>query len=380
MGLTESSQSESVTEQTLHGIECRPNGTQSIENRQRFLTIDALRGVGALGVMSYHLAGNLTEYDWAPSWADRILDHGNLGVPLFFVISGFVISHSTDRHQISTRFLGRFALKRSIRLDPTYWCAIVLSLILLLLKLRLFPGEGGSLPSWQGVLVHAFYLQDLLRVPPISPVFWTLCLEIQFYLFFVCSRLLFSKFNQGSLFVEIWFLGIFLFSMLLFFGVLQNPVKGLFIDFWYLFYLGLAARRFLSDRSPSALAASAAVAVVAIFLCFRPEPYGLAGLFTTLFVTAARKQKKLSVWLACRPLLYLGSISYSLYLVHPEIGWSTISLSKRLFPGMRTDVSGGLFFFVGTVASVAAAHLLWYLVERPTCRFASRLRYTSKLD
>ena len=63
-----------------------------------------------------------------PSWLVYVLDRGNLGVAIFFVLSGFVIALSLDAKSINLSTVGRFILRRSIRLDPPYWFAIILTI------------------------------------------------------------------------------------------------------------------------------------------------------------------------------------------------------------------------------------------------------------
>ena len=59
----------------------------------------------------------------------KILRHGDLGVEVFFVLSGFVIAHQRGR-PITPAFAGRFALRRAIRLDPPYYFTILVSVAL----------------------------------------------------------------------------------------------------------------------------------------------------------------------------------------------------------------------------------------------------------
>ena len=120
---------------------------------------------------------------WAP--VDWIARNGFVGVEIFFVISGFVIALSVSKGAPTPAYFGRFVLRRSIRLDPPYWTAILLELLLLHLTLRLFAGHPVTLPSTAQLVSHVFYLQDLLGYGNIVPIFWTLCYEIQFYAFFV---------------------------------------------------------------------------------------------------------------------------------------------------------------------------------------------------
>src|SRR5262245_16766245 len=94
----------------------------------RFLYIDALRGIAALLVVWSHIdMGNHTRelLDRMPAVPRWIVEHGFVGVAIFFVLSGFVIAHSVERNEVTWRYLGRFMLRRSIRLDPPYWISMV---------------------------------------------------------------------------------------------------------------------------------------------------------------------------------------------------------------------------------------------------------------
>ncbi len=149
--------------------------------------IDALRGLAALGVACYHIHryGPLHEpaSQLIPAPLATVFEHGWMGVQVFFVISGFVIAYSVHGVPISPKFLGNFALRRSIRLDPPYWTTIFF--VLGLYGLARILGLGEDLidpPSWGQFFAHAFYVQDIAGYGNISVGFWSLCVEVQFYL------------------------------------------------------------------------------------------------------------------------------------------------------------------------------------------------------
>src|SRR5690349_15372888 len=97
---------------------------------ERFRFIDGLRGIAAVAVVLYHWSGSINGLPGAtvvPAFLQQSLQTLWTGVEIFFVISGFVIAHSIHGQRITPRFLGRFALRRSIRLDPPYWLAVVVA-------------------------------------------------------------------------------------------------------------------------------------------------------------------------------------------------------------------------------------------------------------
>lgn len=328
--------------------------------------------------MVYHLAGNLTEIDWAPAWLDLAMSFGFLGVPLFFVISGFVIAQSTNSASLSGHYFGIFAAKRSIRLDPTYWSLLLISLTMLTIKSHFFPSENAVFPTIASFVAHVFYLQDLLGYPPISPVIWTLCLEIQFYLFFIGSRLLFERYLQSRRALHLWLFGVFIVSLLQYQKIIPTPIPGLFLKYWFLFYLGVACNWALFvDLKPWHFALVMVCALLLLGVDVRP--YVVTGILSALFIYGVGCIQGLSSWLCTRPLIYLGSISYSLYLIHPEVGWSTISLLKHFFGTANSAWVGVLYFLTAIAVSIVAAHLLWRLVELPSNLFAKRFGARSRV-
>jgi peptidoglycan/LPS O-acetylase OafA/YrhL len=103
-------------------------------NSERFTYIDALRGLAAVWVMFHHfIFGHMnavSAHGMAAEALRTVAAHGYLGVEIFFVLSGFVISYSVRNASITPRFVGLFALRRSVRLDPPYWFVIFLTYFL----------------------------------------------------------------------------------------------------------------------------------------------------------------------------------------------------------------------------------------------------------
>ena len=151
----------------------------------RFTFIDGLRGIAAMGVVCCHLMvhcqfGQLFRAH-TPGVLFQIVNNGFLGVPVFFVLSGFVIAYSQRGVRVTGKFLRNFALRRSLRLDPPYWATIALILVLRFVG-KMHGHSGDQFVGWGAIGAHVFYLQGLLHVPEINGVFWTLCYEVQFYL------------------------------------------------------------------------------------------------------------------------------------------------------------------------------------------------------
>ena len=103
-----------------------------------------------------------------------ILDLRNLGVQLFFIISGFVIFMTLERTKSSVDF----AVSRFSRLYPAYWMAMFLSIIFVLLVSNPFHYSELSVEQ---ILINITMLQHWVKVKDIDAVYWTLSVELTFY-------------------------------------------------------------------------------------------------------------------------------------------------------------------------------------------------------
>jgi peptidoglycan/LPS O-acetylase OafA/YrhL len=147
--------------------------------------IDGLRFIAIASVLLFHMQGQIEHHyalEVSHSWFARAAGFGNRGVPLFFVLSGFILSLPFARSHFSaatTPSLRRYYLRRVTRLEPPY----LLNLILVALGAALFDHQ-----AWRTLLPHlaasAAYLHyAIFRTPStINSVAWSLEVEVQFYL------------------------------------------------------------------------------------------------------------------------------------------------------------------------------------------------------
>jgi peptidoglycan/LPS O-acetylase OafA/YrhL len=125
--------------------------------------LDALRGYAALVVVCFHLSPSVLGLERHMS-IYRHIDLGRYGVLLFFLVSGYVVPLSLERHGS----LRRFWIGRLFRIYPAYLAAI---------------GAAALLGAWHGgVVAHATMLLDPLGRRGAVRVFWTLSYEMIFYL------------------------------------------------------------------------------------------------------------------------------------------------------------------------------------------------------
>ncbi len=343
--------------------------------------MDGLRGIAAMAVVLFHLHGatKVTFGDWLPPLLDGLLASGHYGVDIFFVISGFVIAFSIRSAAPTLGFIGRFALRRSVRLDPPYWAAIALELIVQSVALRLGFSDV-PLPSGATIAAHFFYLQNLLGLGNVVDVFWTLCFEIQFYLalitFFVIRRKLdgLVGLRAARAIAVASLAALFVYSIAGRFGVAGLAVHPGFAAIrWYQFFLG-ACVWWVVDGSVSWVVLPLLWAVVgATVYGMGQSPFELLPIAVSALLFASHRRDQMSGWLSSRPLQFLGAISYSLYVFHATVGWRFIRLVGVVVGDRPPAYLPLLAFSAGTGLCILFAWLAWRLLERPSMELSKRI-------
>lgn len=340
--------------------------------RPRYGFIDSLRGLAACAVMVYHYTGG----DLRPHLSEalsyelvQVLHGGWIGVQIFFVLSGFVIASTVNDRAVTLLGAARFALRRQVRLDPPYWASLALStLIPLYWRWRLH--DHRPVPSLERIAVHVVYLQEFLKVPEIQPIYWTLTIEVQFYLVLVLGLALLRPIRQHAA----WALlasGLWCLHQ----SMAWRYLGGWFIPHWYLFALGALAWYTPRQRAP--FAAFFALVVWCAYqghLHDRAEP--VAGALTASLLALAARTGGLERWLTWRPLVFLGTVSYGIYLLHPIVGAQVRWHIGRL---VHSHSPAGALVVVcaAMVVTVLSAWLLHVAIEKPAIRLASRIRWTT---
>ena len=156
--------------------------------------LDALRAIAALLVVYAHLSRFL--FRDTRAFTSEWLHAGTAGVMLFFLVSGYIIPASLERHGS----LRAFWNSRLCRRFPLY--LVVAALVVGLGAADLVPVQPGlAAQPATAALAHATMLPFLLGVPLVTPVFWTLTFEMAFYL--LVSALFAVRLHRGSAVVAV---------------------------------------------------------------------------------------------------------------------------------------------------------------------------------
>lgn len=138
-----------------------------VDKSNRYLELDALRGIAALMVVFFHFTMGREESQLG-------FKLGTTGVDLFFIISGFVIFMSLTKVKTSRDFI----IYRMSRLYPTYWTCVSFSFILVSI-VELYKKH--SIPFGQ-YFVNMSMFQYYFKIPNLDGSYWTLIIEMIFYI------------------------------------------------------------------------------------------------------------------------------------------------------------------------------------------------------
>lgn len=324
-----------------------------------YATIDALRGVAAVMVFGFHLNEKVPAATgpgldfWRSAWK-----HGYLGVPLFFVISGVCVTLSWLREPGA----GEFLHHRLRRIFPPYWASLAV-VVALALGVKVLTGvnDVAPLPQTASAILATLVLatRPVTDVPVVNWVYWSLSFEVAFYA--VLAAVLLAPRTQRLLLLAAVHT---VFCLLAAF--LPSPALRpfFFIELWPLFGTGAALVLWRRDRRIAAVMGLASG--VHLTLCLTQGRHEALWLTAGLGVTVCAAALAGRGLLGASPLVYLGKVSYSIYLIHVPVAMGLIG---RLLPSFgrsaAAEIAWQVVVFLATLAVVQAFFLL---AERPFLR------------
>jgi len=311
-----------------------------IKRNDRLSHLDGLRGIAVTLVIFFHVFSDR----WAEflPYSDAYHDFfkfGYMGVQIFFIISGFVISMTLEK----CNGFGDFIYRRWLRLFPAMF---IVSFLILITASHLTSRPYGTPHIHDLVPGLTFIEPELYRFifnnnqKVLEGAFWTLFVEAKFY---VVAGLLYFNFGQKRMIKAL----IVMFLVFILFDIVRTKISpnladniGTLMHFlnyehygW--FAAGTLFYRFYSQNSKTAFICGVVVALI--------SARSLGGFLTSSMVFAsflilvfigAMLNEKLQKLLSNRVFVFLGFISYPLYLVHENAIVSMVIQMHRLYPLM----------------------------------------------
>lgn len=324
--------------------------------------IDALRALAVMSVIFFHIKADL-------------LPGGFLGVDIFFVISGYLITKIILGHEGATRsFFPEFYERRIRRLIPPAIPVVIFSFVAGLIWL-----SAGQLESLsKSIIAYSSFVSNWLFLAEVNyfdvpahykPLLhtWSLSVEEQFYLLFPIIILFLKKIHMKWVSVFYWF--VFISSLALsyifmFAGNNEAAFFNSFARFWEIALGGLLACGVIPQSNSKALkegltAIGLLMIAASLFLVRETMDYhGLGSLVPTVGTAMVihAKSQGIAKLISLPPIRGIGLISYAMYLWH----WPLFVYIKFVFPS-----AGAIHYLVAIALTILLATLSYFLIEQP---------------
>jgi len=321
---------------------------------ERFQELDALRGLCAAGVLCYHYLFWGPQFYFSKGEALSSFPWGSYRIQLFCMISGFVILMVLEKTKKSFDFV----VHRFSRLYPSYFVVVILSACLVTIF---------SLPdrdiSWPQVLINLTMFQPWLGVRNVDSAFWYLAPELSFYVCIFCVFLS-GQLKRIEVFGFMWLVFMILNENVFGWGHLHLPrfIEVSHLLYWgHLFFAGILFYNLKTKgHSWQRHTGLALCFIVQNLLSYDIAPIISMGICLVLFYLFLFGRLS---WIVQKPFLFLGNISYCLYLIHLNMGYIVIRYlyAKGINPWLR--------FLISTAIALAMATILTYGIERPMMNY-----------
>lgn len=302
-------------------------------SKKRIYTIDLLRFIASISVVLYHLffrgwaADNMSDVSFEN--IGYVFRYGYLGVDLFFILSGFVISHSIDNKSISG-----FVISRISRLYPIYWLSVTITCFV-----SIAIGDSRFSVDLYQYLMNLTMFHNYANVESIDGVYWTLFVEMKFYIligiFLILNKIKETTLDSGVIIWTLFSLLYYFFDDYILFRVLN---VFLFFDYAPLFIAGIVYSQIYRKGSCFKYYT---ILFVSLLLSINHSVYKgdvldnhfnfpfssiiisfiIFSFYLIMFMVSTNR---LNLFNSAR-YIQLGMLTYPLYLIHQNIGFIALN-------------------------------------------------------
>ncbi|HSZ57538.1 MAG TPA: acyltransferase [Tepidisphaeraceae bacterium] len=357
-------------------------------DRQHLKFLDGIRAACALVVVAAHA--------WLEVWPVGLgrqptgvtaaltgwLLYARFAVDVFIMVSGYCLMLPVAGTDGTLRGGAlRFYLRRARRILPPFYAALAFSVVLIVVLVGKPTGThwDNSLPlTGAGIAANLLLLQDFLYRGNINHTFWSIAVEWKIYFLFPLLVLAFARFGP-----RLTTIGVVMASSAIAVAVRhQTQLADLTIQYIGLFALGaLAAQISLSGKLPAMekrlLAIASTISAIAIVVLCRRwsfvqatnrfvvlDPLAAVAVLPVLIHCGTCRQSLVTRTLEFTPLVWIGTFSYSLYLIHApllQIVWQYYVHPMRL----GDAATFAAMLLIGMPFCIGVAFLFFLVAERP---------------
>ena len=325
-------------------------------------SIGLMRGLASAMVCFFHLSYGNERLLPDSSLVKMTGKWGWTGVEVFFIISGFVIPYSMFLKNYTLLNISAFFKKRVIRIEPPYIVSIILVLSLGYISM-LMPFYRGApfLIDWLNVAGHIAYMNVFTGDKWLQDVYWTLAIEFQYYILIAVA---FGLVASKKLLLRLLFFSLFTASLLL------KPLLPLFI-FGYATYfiMGILLFQYYCRISTDAEFWILLVITTAVSFYLEGAMLTALSVFTIAMIAFVKKVHPAFV--------FLGAISYSLYLTHIPVGGRVINIAEAF---IHNTYGKELMVFVAFALCILTAYLYYIVIEKRFKILSSKIGYKKQIQ
>jgi len=354
-----------------------------------FKILDNIRGIAALYVIINHCRGNLiiggaelksiipienwTIFTKIHYGLLQLTSLGSEFVVIFFVLSGFSISYSLQQNSK----VSQFYKKRLIRLYPPFLVSLLYAATIYYIIDSTIPLNGPSVfNSSISIIKNIFYIPT----GELIPQFWSLPLEVIFYIF---APIFLLSLNSKKIY---YLLSLLIFTLSFFLSINNEQhkftVMNFFLDYNIYFAIGVflhsnldKIRAFeLLKHTKTILISSIILIPLMIYLNsvfghYNKLSFLISSVYSIILITCF-----LNLNVNLKPLRLLGKISYTLYITHFASIFLYLYILKTIGIVSDLPIQNPFIWMGGVLFSVLIAIPFYYLAEKPTISLLTKLR------
>lgn len=354
----------------------------SLNNQGRFDFLDSIRGVAALMVAYLHYSAFFLREDFSMSsvefglmhFFNEYIDLGKVGVLIFFAISGMVIPFSLSKGGENP--IRRFFVSRVMRLYPVYWLSIPAGIYA-------YYHLADKAITPEVVLANATMLQQFFGVENIIGLYWTLQVEIIFYVMCVILFKMNWLFNKERvLMIALGFLGLAIVAAAVRYYTQTKIPVGLFLALVFMFQ-GAIWREYIFSRCEKAKRYAKFV-FISIIVCMPlisvlayNQDMGFGETWYRYVLTYYIAVAMIIVLtrfyhVKGRIFVWLGGISYSVYLFHDVVFLVLVDIiGQANLAALGLPIH--LYIVVAMLATVALSGLTYKYIEQPMIKLGRKI-------
>ncbi len=333
--------------------------------------IESLRGIAALGVMCIHFATS-TLPTIKPNPLGDFFQWAHLGIPIFFIISGFIIPYAMYTGGYTMAKAGKFFIKRMVRMVPPAWAALVL-MFAVYYGAILYTGSPIAGREWPGtdpltVAGNLLFSFQLFEVGKYIDLYWTLEVEFQYYLVIIFLLPLILKYAGNQVVLTIILLAVNATYLL------NDPDQPRFMFFRDNAFFLIGMLLFLHKMNLITRTYFAFTAVIFVILCY--VQHDMFALTASIICILSINYVKFN-----HPVLsFLGMISFSLYITHHMSGVVAEFVLRNVSGMTPSDPVKVVMLVVYCCISIFFAWIFYKVVEEPSWRWSKKISLGRKKE